>query len=79
MFPTFYTVHLERHGTDKDVGDRMSGENVRLFILSLDHSLENKTDKNASTILHYTTVTRWKDCLCYLVIIFTHWSVNILE
>lgn len=45
MFTTLYTVHLERHGTDRDVGDRMSGENVRLFILSSDHSQENKPTK----------------------------------
>lgn len=28
---TLHTVHLEEHGTDKDVGDRLHGENTRLL------------------------------------------------
>lgn len=54
---TLYTVHLERRGADRDVGDRKSGENVCLFILSSDYSQEYKTEKKACTSIHHTSYT----------------------
>lgn len=69
MYSTLYTAHLERHGTDIDVGDRMSGENVRLFILSSDYSQENKTMQQNSlhsyTSYHSYMIERLPVLFCH--------------
>lgn len=66
---TLYTVHLERRGADRDVGDRKSGENVCLFILSSDYSQEKKTMQQNSlhsyTSYHSYMIERLPVLFCH--------------